>query len=57
MSLLELYLKKSENAVAEDKDNAYLFEFTRNFRTLHKFEEGFRTFAKICEMTEAEKQA
>ena len=57
MSLLELYLKKSENAVAEDKDNAYLFEFTRNFRTLHKFEEGFRTFEKICEMTEAEKQA
>ena len=62
MSLLELYIKKNANFNAQemlrdDKDNTYLFEFTRNFHTLHKFEEGFRTFKKICDMTEAEKQA
>ncbi len=61
MSLLDLYLEKSgeinpQNASFAAKD-MYLFDFTTNFRTLHSVEEGFRTFKKIGEMTEEERQA
>ncbi len=62
MSLLDVYLTKNneqkwQDAIKPEKDNVYLFDFTTNFRTLHKFEDGFRTFRKICEMSDAEKQS
>lgn len=62
MSLLELYLGKTDERKWQElgqdgKENVYLFDFTTNFRTLRSFEEGFRTFRKLCDMPEAEKQS
>ena len=59
MALLDLYLGKGiwQEALPGVKQAVHLFDFTGNFRNLHKFEEGFRTFKKICEMSDAEKQS
>lgn len=54
MSLLELYIERNkqknwQDKMGEDK-NLYLFEFTWNFRNLLMFEDGFRTYSKLCSM-------
>ncbi|MDE7395860.1 MAG: hypothetical protein K2M95_07060 [Clostridiales bacterium] len=61
MSLLDLYLEKNgeknwQNLIRDEKENLYLFDFTTNFRDLHKFEDGFATFKKLCEMTDEERK-
>lgn len=55
MSLLELYKEKNKDAKWKEKvlginKNLYLYDFTINFRNLLYFEDGFKTYCKICEM-------
>lgn len=58
MSLLELYLKNTQEKLRDyEKENTNLFDFTTNFRDLRNFEDGYRTFKKLNEMSDAEKQA
>ena len=61
MTLLEKYLElcnaDGEKGFSDKAEQMYLFDFTKNFRNLHKFEDGYRTFKKICSMTDAEKQS
>lgn len=55
MSLLDLYLSKTEDQNwQKDASFSYLFDFTTNFRDILSFEEGFKTFKKICDMTPSE---
>lgn len=59
MALLDLYLEKGiwQETLPSGKQAVHLFDFTGNFRNLHKFEDGYRTFKKICEMSDNEKQS
>lgn len=55
MSLLNLYIEKSkeknwQEKTGENKEDLYLFEFTGNFRNLLMFEDGFKTYSKLCSM-------
>lgn len=59
MSLLDIYIEKSRDKKQMEHacENAYLFDFTTNFRDLLYFEEGFKTFKKICGMNADELKA